>query len=531
MRCTHLGKRILRMTGLLGILLPYGAMAQNGGPRTSQVDAQNAAQTTDLATVGKLLQQLQAQVQELNGQVRSLKAQQDSARAESAELRKELNSTKSQLMALSTPPSGVSTPVPVSAPANSQASTGDRLAAIEENQQMADAKAAEQSQTKVESGSKYRLRLSGIVLFNSYINRGSVFNQDFPELSTPMNVLGSDGTFGATVRQSQIELEGFGPTVAGAKTSAQVQFDFAGGFPGTENGVSFGIMRLRTGTVRFDWDKTSVIVGQDSLFLAPNSPTSIATLAIPAFAYSGDLWSWTPQVRVEHRFALSDNSSLLLQGGLLDSLSGDTPPAGYYRYPTWGESSGQPAYAIRLAWMKSVFGQNMTFGVGGYYGRQDWGYGRSIDGWAGTLDATIPFGKRFEFSGQFYRGRAVGGLGGGIAQSALWNGSLIDPETEVYGLDSMGGWSQLKYKATPKLQFNGAFGIDNPFAGELREFGGNQTYYPTPLSKNLSAMGNFLYQPKSDIVLSLEYRRLKTYTLDSNANAANIISISVGYLF
>jgi hypothetical protein len=173
----------------------------------------------------------------------------------------------------------------------------------------------------------------------------------------------------------------------------------------------------------------------------------------------------------------------------------------------------------------------MTFGVGGYYGRQDWGYGRSIDGWAGTLDATIPFGKRFEFSGQFYRGRAVGGLGGGIAQSALWNGSLIDPETEVYGLDSMGGWSQLKYKATPKLQFNGAFGIDNPFAGELREFGGNQTYYPTPLSKNLSAMGNFLYQPKSDIVLSLEYRRLKTYTLDSNANAANIISISVGYLF
>jgi hypothetical protein len=531
MRCTHLGKRTLWMTGLLGILLPHGAMAQNGGPRTPQGDAQNATQTPDLATVGKLLKQLQAQVQELNGQVRSLKAQQDSARAESVELRKELDSTKSQLMALSTPPSGVSTSAPVSASTNPQASVEDRLAAIEENQQMADSKAAEQSQTKVESGSKYRLRLSGIVLFNSYINRGSVSNQDFPELATPMNLLGSSGTFGATVRQSQIELEGFGPTVAGAKTSAQVQFDFAGGFPSTENGVSFGIMRLRTGTVRFDWDKTSVIIGQDSLFLAPNSPTSIASLAIPTFSYSGELWSWTPQVRVEHHFSLSDNSSLLLQGGLLDSLSGDTPPSGYYRYPTWGESSGQPAYAVRLAWMKPVFGQNMTFGAGGYYGRQDWGYGRSIDGWAGTLDAMVPLGNHFEFSGQFYRGRAVGGLGGGIAQSALWNGSLINPETEVYGLDSLGGWTQLKYKATPKLQFNGAFGIDNPFAGELREFGGNQTYYPTPLSKNLSAMGNFLYQPKSDIVLSLEYRRLKTYTLDSNANAANIFSISVGYLF
>jgi hypothetical protein len=101
----------------------------------------------------------------------------------------------------------------------------------------------------------------------------------------------------------------------------------------------------------------------------------------------------------------------------------------------------------------------------------------------------------------------------------------------VYGLNSMGGWAQLKYKATPKLQFNGAYGQDNPFAGNLREFGANQTYYPSPLSRNMSAMINFLYQPKSDIVLSMEYRRIKTYTLDSHADAANIINMSVGYIF
>jgi hypothetical protein len=44
-------------------------------------------------------------------------------------------------------------------------------------------------------------------------------------------------------------------------------------------------------------------------------------------------------------------------------------------------------------------------------------------------------------------------------------------------------------------------------------------------------MTNFLYQPKSDIVFSLEYRRLKTYALDSNASSANIINMSVGYIF
>jgi hypothetical protein len=95
----------------------------------------------------------------------------------------------------------------------------------------------------------------------------------------------------------------------------------------------------------------------------------------------------------------------------------------------------------------------------------------------------------------------------------------------------VGGWAQLKFKATPKLQFNGAFGQDNPFASDMRQFGGSQPYYTSPLSKNQSAFGNFIYQPRSDIVFSLEYRRLKTFTLDNNANAANLVTLSVGYIF
>lgn len=517
---------------LLGAILaqPIMTLAQEtgSGPRRPQ----ESTEAADPVAVGKLLLQLQSQVQQLSEQVKTLETQQVTARAESAELRKELDAAKSQLMALSSQPDVVPVHQSTAVDAAPQASIEERVARLEETQQLSDAKAAEQSQTKVESASKYRVRLSGIVLLNTYVNRGSVDNQDFPEIATARGPLASDGTFGASLRQSQISLQGFGPTIAGARTSAQVQFDFAGGFPDVPNGVSFGIMRLRTGTVRFDWSDTSIIAGQDALFVAPLSPTSLATLAIPAFAYSGDLWSWAPQVRVEHRFTIADNSSLLLQGGILDSLTGETPPSPYYRYPTAGENSGQPAYATRLAWTQSVNGQNLTVGVGGYYGRQNLGYGRSIDSWAGTADLTLPLGNLFEFTGQFYRGRATGGLGGGIGQSVLWTGDFLDPYTDLYGLDSLGGWAELKYKATSKLQFNGAFGQDNPFASDLRQFGSNQTYYyPYPLSKNQTGMVNFLYQPKSDIVLSLEYRRLRTYTLDSNANRANIITMSVGYLF
>ena len=512
------------------LLLPplcHAQVESSGSPPA----AFTPAQQVDLASVAAQVQQLQSQVQQLSNQVQSLKAQQDSTQAQSAALRKELDAAKSQLSAMSVPPAPVQ-PAPAAAPVAPAADTEERIGKLEESQQLTDSKIAEQSQTKVESASKYRVRLDGIVLLNSYVNRGSVDNQDFPQIATQPAPLASNGTFGASLRQSQIGLQGFGPKIAGARTSADIQFDFAGGFPDLPNGVSFGIMRIRTATIRFDWEDTSLIGGQDSLFIAPLAPTSIATLAAPTFSYSGNVWAWTPQFRVEHRFHASEQTSFLLQAGILDSWSGEGPHSLAYRTPTWGEDSGQPAYAARLAWTQSLAGQKMTLGAGGYYSRQLWGYGRSIDSWAGTLDLTLPLGKSFEFTGQAYRGRATGGLSGGIGQSVLWMGSLLDPGTQVFGLNSLGGWAQLKYRVTPKLQFNGAFGQDNPFANDLREYGGDPaSRYPLPLSKNQTSLVNFLYQPRSDIVFSLEYRYLKTYVLDAGVNNANVVSFSLGYLF
>jgi hypothetical protein len=266
------------------------------------------------------------------------------------------------------------------------------------------------------------------------------------------------------------------------------------------------------------------------MFFAPLAPTSIATIAVPALSYAGNLWAWAPQVRVEHRIALSDASNVLLQAGILDSLSGDLPVEGYSRYPSWGELSGQPAYAGRAAWTHRAFGQNLTVGAGGYFGRQNWGFDRMVDAWAFTADATIPLGKQFEFTGAFYRGQAVAGLGGGIGQSVLLNGSFIAPTTVFRGLDSMGGWAQLKYMPTTKLEFNGAVGVDNPFAGEIRLYNSN-SIYPALYTRNFSPLLNFIYQVRSDVVFSMEYRWLQTSVLDSTANSAGHINLTLGYIF
>jgi hypothetical protein len=539
--------QVLLTAGSFLLLHSPLARCQNAAP-TGAPGAVPKEPTPDVRALAESVRALQMQVQSLNSQVSELRAAEEREHAEARALRSELNRATAKSVptpgvahdsysSMATPENTAQAavaavgPTPVAATSGEEGATiAERVTKLEDNQELTDAKVLEQSQTKVESGSKYRVRLSGMVLLNAFETRGAVDNLDFPEIATAPEVPGTSGAFAGSLRQSQLGIEVFGPDVAGAHTSANVKFDFAGGQVDTGNGAVMGIVRLRTGTIRMDWTDTSLVAGQDSLFFAPLVPTSLASLAIPALSYSGNLWMWTPQIRVEHRVALSDDSSLLLQAGILDSLTGDYPDP-EDREPSQGEQSGQPAYAARVAWSHHAFGRDVTVGVGGYYGRQNWGFGRGVDGWAGTMDVTIPLGKYFDFTGEFYRGRAVGGFGGGVGQSVLLSGPQMDPATTIRGLDSIGGWAQLKYKPRANFEVNFALGQDNPFAGELRNFPATEALYGQLISRNFTPFVNFIYHARSNVLFSAEYRRLQTYNLDSNLETANQIGLSVGYIF
>jgi len=213
-------------------------------------------------------------------------------------------------------------------------------------------------------------------------------------------------------------------------------------------------------------------------------------------------------------------------------MTGEYPGYEGYREPTAGEKSGQPAYASRVAWSHTLFGQELTAGFGGYYARQNWGFSRNIDSWTGTTDLTVPLGHHFEFTGEFYRGRAIGGLGGGIDQTILASGDLEDPVTTIEGLNSMGGWAQLKFKPVPKFEVNGAFGHDNPFGSQVTRFTDVPTYYDALFSKNQTWFTNFIYQPRSDVLFSIEFRRLRTFGSEGEPpNRAHQLNFALGYLF
>jgi hypothetical protein len=265
---------------------------------------------------------------------------------------------------------------------------------------------------------------------------------------------------------------------------------------------------------------------------SPLSPTSFIALAQPEFSYAGNLWTWVPQVQLQHWFDLPRSQRVTLAAGILDPLTGEPPRSQFERSPQAGESSRQPGYSARVGWASAKDeDQPLSITAGGYFSRQNWGFSRIVDGWAATADWQIPLTHRFGLKGEFYRGRALGGFGADGGTSVLSSDVLQNQFAIVKGLNTEGGWAQASFRASSTLQFNAGYGMDNPFSRELRQFAAVQNLLNPELGVNRSAMANVIYRPRSDLLLSLEYRHLCSNRLNNETASADNVGMGIGLLF
>jgi hypothetical protein len=95
----------------------------------------------------------------------------------------------------------------------------------------------------------------------------------------------------------------------------------------------------------------------------------------------------------------------------------------------------------------------------------------------------------------------------------------------------VGGWTQLKFKANGAVEFNAAFGQDNPFARDLRYYYEPSSNGYVPIAKNQNATFNAIYRPRSDLLFAIEYRYLDTLQITNGKNTAGTLNLSVGVLF
>jgi len=100
----------------------------------------------------------------------------------------------------------------------------------------------------------------------------------------------------------------------------------------------------------------------------------------------------------------------------------------------------------------------------------------------------------------------------------------------VRGLDTTGGWAQLKFKPAQKYELNAVFGQDSSQASEVRRFPTPGPILPPHLSEIEAGWRMFcIIELRPGI--SVEYRRLQTFSLTGASENANHINLAIGFFF
>jgi len=476
------------------------------------------------------IQQLTAAMERTQAQLKQSQQQLDEMRTQIAALQQQM--AQQQGTTASTDPAN---PVPVAAD-QPQTQSAD-LENIRERQAMQETQIATLNQIKVESESKYPVKITGLLLFNGFVNTSAV-----DVAATPTAAVPGSGSTGASVRQTMLGIDATGPHLFGARSHADLLVDFYGNViaPNTTAPVgtyssSDSFLRLKTAHAGLQWENTEAGFSYDRPLISPDSPTSLTAVAVPALAWSGNLWAWNPQLTLTHNIPFADSHSLQLQAAMIDV--GDPPIslAGLDSYaatpPSGAEQSRWPGLEARIALLGSNRDDRDHFGVGGYFSPHVLPSGNRFDAWAGTLDTRFHLPARLQFSGSFYRGLGLGGLGAGGYKDY---GYFYVTSQEMYyfrPLNDVGGWVQLKEKWSERLEFNTAFGMDNVFANDLHRYAMPSGTVYQRLARNRTWTGNVIYSPSAYLLFSLEYRHLESDPIRGASSSSNIIGLSAGYKF
>lgn len=452
-----------------------------------------------------------AQVQELQQNIQRVENQLQQSERELLLLKQQLE----QLRAVSGVPSPEITDPKPETPANS---------ALAEQQAMEASQIATLDQSKVESDSKYPVRINGMILLNGFANSAGT-----DVAAVPTSAIGGRGDTGMSLRQTMLGIDARGPRLLGAQSHADIRVDFFGTSTDSAYNNAGGLLRLRTAHASLQWKHTEAFFEMDRPLLNPHTPTSLTAVAVPELAWAGNLWSWVPQFGVTH--TMGERRRLRVQAALIDP--GDPP---YATIPNGtsvqgfnlAEHSRTPGVESRIAFLGADDENGLQIGVGGYFSRHTTVGRRNFDASATTLDWRVPLWRNAGITGNAYYGRALGGLGAGGYKDYVYrsdtSGVVITAPRDA------GGWIQLKQTFNQRFDWNTGFGIDNVYAADLRPNTLSPSVYGN-IARNRAVYSNLIYTPRAYLLFSAEYRYLTTWPVAGSAWNANIFGLAAGYRF
>ncbi|MBI4907819.1 MAG: hypothetical protein HY820_29615 [Acidobacteria bacterium] len=371
-----------------------------------------------------------------------------------------------------------------------------------------ESRTAEQAQTKVESSQRFPITLTGMALFNAFLNSKENGGIDYPTIAS----LGrGSATGGATLRQTVIGLEYSGPqTFLGGAVRGSLYMDFLGGtgFPNNQ------LFRLRTAAIAIDWGSRTVMLGQDKPIFSPRSPDSLAQAVAP-LSGSGNLWFWEPQARFEQRMKLGEEWTLRAQAGVVQTSEflANVPASAagtLERYRPGAEGRFEVAY-------HSQSGRRIEIAPGFHYSASHVA-GVSVPSNILSVDWLLVPKRWLEFKGAAYSGENLAHFGLGGARQ----GFTVTGPRNALPVRGRGGWSQLGLRANSRLTFHFMAGLHTSVARDLvaGDIGANRSYG-----------GNLYYRLAPNVIVSFEGMQTRTTYSGVGLRWNNHYDLALAYLF
>ena len=365
------------------------------------------------------------------------------------------------------------------------------------------------AQTKVEASQHFPIRVTGMTLFNAFLNGRANGGSDY---ATVASLASGTDHGGATLRQTVIGLEYQGPqTIWGGKVHGSLYMDFFG-----SSGQALDqLLRLRTGSIEVDWASRSIMAGLEKPIFSPREPNSLAQVGVSPLTATGNLWLWIPQVKFEQKIKFSDRARLRAQIGAV-------------------------ATQERLSYQATNYMPDIASTRPGLEGRFEFAYGsqegRRLEIAPGfhtsvthVADTSVPSNlvsvdwfmnplSKLEFTGEYFSGQNVAHLGtGGIRQ-----GFTVIADGVVFPVHSQGGWAQLTWIPLRRLSFNF-------FGGQQDDR--NSDLIGSRIGKNQKYGANFFYRLAPNVLVSFETSQLRTTYLGIGDRVNNHYDLAFAYLF
>jgi hypothetical protein len=428
---------------------------------------------SDIKAILERLERLERQNRELVDEVRALRAELTAARP-------------------AEPEPGVQPP----APAQPEA------APLPERVAVAEQRIDELAQSKVETAQKLPVKLTGMVLFNAFLNGRFSGNDEYPRVAA-LNA--GNRSSGAMVRQSIVGLEfDGGYTVAGARLSGSLFMDFFAGSQSTLNHT----LRIRTAAAHLDWKRTSLMIGQEKPIFSQRDPTSLAMVGVSPMTNSGNPWFWQPQIRLEQRFTFGEEADLRAQIGVLQTNeTAAIVPA---------------AFASTLARARPALEGRFQFRRGklevapGFHLSTTHVAGTSVPANAFSVDWDYAPFSTLRFTGLAYGGANLASLG------TLRQGFTVLGPGEAIAVRTRGGWAQVELTPASRLSFHLIAGQNDDNNTDLR-FGG--------IGKNQTYAGNVMYRLRQNFIVALEASQVRTSYLPGPVRRNTHYDLAFAYLF